>query len=205
MSTDEKTGIQARARIAPDKPTRANEPRKLEYEYERNGTQTLIASFDVVTGQIIEPYLNQTRTEADFAAHIKAVIETDPEAEWTFICDQLNTHKSETLVRLVADLCGLSDLDLGKKGRSGILQSMPTRMAFLEAPSHRIRFVYTPKHASWLNQIESWFSFLTRRMLKNNSFSSVADLQTRILDFIDLYSRLWAKPINWSYDGDRNQ
>ncbi len=150
----------------------------------------------------------------DFVAHIKAVIETDPEAEWTFVCDQLNTHKSKSLVRLVADLSGLSDLELGKKGHSGILHSMDTRMAFLEDPAHRIRFVYTPKHtcraqqrrdASWLNQIECWFSFLSRRLLKHNSFSSVTDLRTRILDFIDLYSQLWAKPINWSYDGIRSQ
>ena len=205
MSTDEKTGIQAQERVAADKPMRPKQPRRLEYEYSRDGTQALIASLDIASGQIIAAHIDKTRTEVDFVAHIKAVIETDPQAEWTFVCDQLNTHKSESLVKLVATLCGLSDLELGQKGRSGILRSMPTRMAFLEDPSHRIRFVYTPKHASWLNQIECWFSFLTRRLLKHNSFSSVADLRVRILDFIDLYSRLWAKPINWTYAGIRNQ
>ncbi len=98
---------------------------------------------------------------------IQQTIASDPQGQWIFIVDQLNTHQSESLVRWVATACQL-DLDLGIKGESGILQSMATRAAFLQDPTHRIRFVYTPKHTSWLNQIELWFSILVRRLLNRN-------------------------------------
>jgi len=138
-------------------------------------------------GKMICPSVGPTRTEADFAAHISATVETDPSGQWVFICDQLNTHKSESLVKLVTQLCGLED-QLGKKGKSGILQNMATRAAFLQNPSHRIRFVYTPKHCSWLNQVEIWFGILTRRLLKRGNFTSVAELKSRILAFIDFFN-----------------
>ena len=128
-----------------------------EFEYIRHGTLCLIANMEVATGQVITPSIGQTRTEADFLAHIQQTVLVDPTAGWIFITDQLNTHQSESLVRWVAEVCEL-DLNLGVKGESGILQSMPTRAAFLQDPTHRIRFVYTPKHTSWLNQIELWFS-----------------------------------------------
>jgi len=125
----------------------------------------LIASLEVALAQVIAPTIGPTRTESDFAEHIEAVIATDPQTGWTFIVDQLNTHKSETLVRLVVRHCHLT-LALGQKGKSGILSSMESRTAFLTDPSHRIRFVYTPKHTSWLNQIEMWFGILVRKLLK---------------------------------------
>src|SRR2546423_11616628 len=159
-----------------------------ECEYERHGTQTLIANLDVASGQIVAPSIGATRTEADFAAHIAQTIQSDPEAAWIFVTDQLNTHQSEALVRLVAAQCDIQE-ELGVKGKSGHLASMSTRAAFLSAPSHRIRFVYTPRHSSWLNQIEIWFSILVRRLLSRLSCLSVQQLLTRILAFIAYYNR----------------
>jgi hypothetical protein len=144
--------------------------------------------------------VSDTRKEADFATHIEQTIATDPEAIWIFIVDQLNTHKSESLVRRVAERCDL-DIDLGVKGKSGVLKSMQTRAAFLADETHRIRFVYTPKHTSWLNQIEIWFSILVRRVLKRGDFSTVIELRERLLAFIDYFNKTMAKPFKWTYAG----
>ena len=200
ISCDEMTGIQALERKQPTKPMRPGQVEKREFEYIRHGTLTLIANFDVATGQVPTPSLGPTRTEVDFAAHIAQTVATAPEAKWTFVVDQLNTHQSESLVRLVADLCDLDD-ELGVKGKHGILQSMASRATFLSDPTHRIRFVYTPKHSSWLNQIEIWFSILMRRLLKRASFISTEDLRSRILAFIDFFNCTMAKPFKWTYTG----
>ena len=160
----------------------------------------MIANFDVVTGEVVAPTIGPSRTEEDFAAHIAHTIATDPEAAWLFIVDQLNTHKSEALVRLVANACGIAD-DLGEKEKRGILQSMPTRAAFLSEVNHRIRFLYTPKHTSWLNHMELWFSILVRRLLKRGNFTSVEDLRERILAFIAYFNQTMAKPFKWTYKG----
>jgi hypothetical protein len=154
----------------------------------------------VATGQIVSPSLGPTRTEADFAAHIKETISTDPEASWIFITDQLNTHQSETLVRLVAAQCGIQE-DLGIKGKSGHLASMSTRAAFLSNTTHRIRFVYTPKHSSWLNQIEIWFSILVRRLLARASWVSVLQLRQGILAFIAYSNQTSNGAFRWTYKG----
>ncbi|WP_370526986.1 transposase [Methylobacter sp. BlB1] len=200
VSTDEKTGIQALERIHPARPMKAGKPEAVEFEYQRHGTQTLIANFEVATGKVINPTVGDTRTEEDFVAHILATVQTDPEAKWIFVCDQLNTHKSEKLVKAVAQLCGLEE-DLGQKGLSGILQSMASRAGFLQDKSHRIRFVYTPKHCSWLNQVEIWFGILTRRLLKRGSFSSKEELRHRMLAFIAFFNDTLAKPFRWTYIG----
>ncbi len=170
-----------------------------EFEYIRHGTQSLITSFDVVSGQVTTASVGPTRTEADFAAHVTQTIETDPDAVWVFVTDQLNIHQSETLVRLVSERCELSD-ELGVKGESGILQSLASRASFLSDPSHRIQFVYVPKHTSWLNQVEMWFSILVRRVIKRGNFSSVDDLRAKILAFVDYFNRT-AKPFRWTYTG----
>ncbi len=128
------TGIQALERVAPTKPMQPARIERREFEYVRHGTLSLIANFDVVTGQVLSPSLGPTRTEADFAAHVARTIDTDPDAVWLFVVDQLNTHQSESLVRLVAHHCGLTD-DLGVKGESGVLRSMATRAAFLSDPT----------------------------------------------------------------------
>lgn len=199
MSTDEMTAIQALERIAPTKPMQPGQVERREFEYARHGTLSLIANLDVVSGQVISPSLGPTRTEADFAAHIARTIDTDPDGVWLFVVDQLNTHQSETLVRLVAARCGLAD-ELGEKGKSGVLRSMATRAAFLSDPTHRIQFVYLPKHTSWLNQVELWFSILVRRVLKRGEFSSLDALQARILEFIAYFNQT-AKPFKWTYTG----
>ncbi len=200
MSTDEKTGIQALERKHPTRPMIPGKVELREFEYIRHGTQTLIANFDVALGQVVASSIGPTRTEVDFAAHIEQTISTDPEATWIFITDQLNTHKSETLVRLVARLCDIDDA-LGIKGKCGILKSMVSRSAFLQDPFHQIRFVYTPKHTSWLNQVEIWFSILVRRLLKRASFASLEELCERILAFIDYFNKTMAKPFKWTYAG----
>ena len=203
VSCDEMTGIQALERAAPTLPLRPGQVERREFEYIRHGTQCLIANFDVATGQVVTPSIGATRTEADFAAHIDQTVATDPDAAWVFVVDNLNTHQSETLVRLVLDRCDLV-LDrqmLGVKGDSGVLRSMATRAAFLTNPTHRIRFVYTPKHCSWLNQIEIWLSILTRKLLRRASFTSTDDLRSRILAFIAYFNRTMAKPFAWTYSG----
>jgi transposase len=200
MSTDEKTGIQALEREHPTRPMKPGLVERREFEYIRHGTQALIANFEVATGKLVSPSIGTTRTEADFRSHISRTMSIDPDGEWIFIADQLNTHKSESLVRLVAERCGI-EVDLGIKGKSGILKSMQSRSAFLQDTSHRIRFIYTPKHTSWLNQIEIWFSILVRRVLKRGNFTSVAQLRDRILAFIDYFNQTMAKPFKWTYAG----
>ena len=155
---------------------------------------------DVATGQMLAPSVGSTRTEVDFAAHIEGVVETARDDSWIFVCDQLNTHKSETLVRFVAAREGREE-DLGVKGVSGILHTLPTREAYLRDPSHRIRFVYTPKHTSWLNQVEIWFSILSRRLLKRASFVSAEELRDQLLAFIEYFNNTLAKPFRWTYTG----
>lgn len=200
MSSDEKTGIQALQRKYPDKPMQPGRVKLLEHDYIRHGTQALIANLEVATGQCVAPSIGDTRKEGDFVAHIEQTVALDPKGIWIFIVDQLNTHKSESLVRFVAQACGLEE-DLGIKGKEGILKSQATRAAFLQDETHRIRFVYTPTHTSWLNQIEIWFSILVRRLLKRGSFSSVNELRERILAFIDYFNKTMAKPFKWTYAG----
>jgi len=199
LSTDEMTGIQALERAAPTLPMQPGKVERREFEYIRHGPQSLIANFQVATGQVVTPSLGPTRTEIDFATHIAQTVAADPDAGYLFLVDQLNTHQSESLVRLVAQFERYPN-DLGVKGKSGILQSMARRAAFLSDPQRWIQFVYLPKHTSWLNQVEIWFSILVRRRLRRASFTSTADLRARILTFIAYFNH-HAKPFRWTYTG----
>ena len=201
VSVDEMPGLQALERIATTIPMQPGQPERIEYEYKRHGTLCLIGNWDVVLGQMIAPTIRATRTEEDCAWHIHHTIQTDAEAGWIIVVDNLNVHCSETLVRYVARLEGIDESTLGKKGRSGILKSVATRQAFLSDRRHRIRFVFFPKHTSWLNQIEIVFGIVGRRVMRRGNFSSVTAMKERLLDFIDYFNRTFAKPFRWTYTG----
>jgi transposase len=200
ISTDEMTGVQALERKEKDLPLAAGKVQRREFEYIRHGTCSFILSRDVASGQLLAPSAGPTRTEADFLAHLQGVVASDPSTtRWHVVLDNLDTHRSESLVRWVAAESDLTS-DLGEKGKQGILHNRQSRAAFLSDASHRIVFHYTPKHSSWLNQIEIWLSILVRKLLKRGSFTSVADLQQKVFAFIAYYNQR-AKPFKWTYQG----
>ena len=200
ISTDEKTGIQALGRSAPTKPMMPGHPDRIEFEYTRHGTLSLIPSFEVATGKIVQHHIGETRNEQDFAEHIASTIGDRRKDQWIFISDQLNTHMSETLVRMVAELTGHQG-DLGEKDKSGILKNLKTRKEFLVDPGHSVRFVYTPRHCSWLNQVEIWFGVLARKVIKRGNFISAKDLGEKMEMFTSYFNRTMAKPYRWTYKG----
>lgn len=197
VSIDEKTGIQALERDGKTLPMQTDKVERREYNYIRHGTQVLTANLHLGTGQTISPTIADTRGEQDFVEHIGNLITTDSNASWILVCDQLNTHKSAGLVRHVAQAINDTQ-DLGQKGKTGILKNMTSRTAYLEDTAHRIHFVYTPKHCSWLNSIEVWFSILTTHILKRGNFISLKDLKDKIQKYIDYYNTQLAKAWNWS-------
>lgn len=200
LSIDELTGAQALERIAEDLPMSPGKPLAREFEYKRHGTQTLIAAINVATGKV-QGVCGDTRTEEDFAKFVAHMIESNPgHRTYHFVVDQLNTHKSERLVRDVAEHCGINE-DLGLKGQRGILKSMATRERFLVDTGKSIIFHYTPKHASWMNQIEIWFGMLVKKVIRRGNFLSKDALKQKLLAFIDYFNNTMAKPFKWTYQG----
>lgn len=204
ISTDEKTGMQALEREFPTKPVRPGQTERIEFEYIRHGALCLIANLEVATGKILSPTIGPTRTNDDFVRHIDRLVRTDPHGTWVFVVDNLDIHKSESLTNYVADAIGDSQ-DLGRKAGSGPghghLKNRASRTAYLEDPSHRIRFVFTPRHCSWLNQIELWFSVLARRFLRRSSFTSLDELKQRLQEFITYFNAVLAHPYRWTFTG----
>jgi transposase len=201
VSIDEKTGIQALERIEGVAPESKGLHRRREFEYIRHGTRSLMAAVNVAEGDIVHHRLAATRNEGDFLAFIQGTVGKYPKQdEVILLADQLNTHMSASLVKWVATQIGFTG-ELGVKASKGILKSMKTRKAFLEDANHRIRFVYTPKHCSWLNPIENWFAKIERHLLGNGSFSSLKVLEEKIENYISFYNRCLLKPLKWKFKG----
>jgi transposase len=201
VSVDEMTGIQAKERIAADRPMEQGKPQAIEFEYQRHGTQSLLAGFNVATGKVIGQ-VRDTRNEKDFVDLIDTLVQAQPQAtKFHIVADNLNTHQSESLVRYVAKASQIDPQTLGRKGLEGVLKNLSSRTAFLVNPSHPIVFHFTPKHASWLNQIEIWFGILARKVIRRGQFRSKAELKQKLEAFIEYFNRTMAKPFRWTYQG----
>jgi len=194
LCTDEKTGIQAREPRWPTKPARPGQAARREFEYIRHGTRCLIATLVVPTGQVIGD-VSARRTSADFCRHIRHVAKQFPHIErFHWVMDNLNTHWSLELCRTIAWLSGV-------RFDPQSLRTGSQRRAFLTDAEHRHQIHYTPKHGSWLNQIEIWFGVLQRRLLRHGEFRSQADLARQLRAYLAYYNAHWAKPYRWTYTG----
>ena len=195
VSFDEKTGMQAKERIAPDQPMRPNQPRRLEFEYKRHGTLVLLACLLVNTGMIMGETRIQ-RTNVITAEVLKMFFEQLFEKGYQkihIIADQLNTHWSIDMVEVVATLCNLPIPDAKE------IQNGEQRRAWLSQPDKSIVFHFTPKHTSWLNPIEIWFGVLVKKVLRRGSFSSQEDLAQKVQALIEYYNSKMARPYSYKH------
>jgi transposase len=194
LCVDEKTSIQALERKYPGRPMEPGRPERREFEYIRHGTRCLIASLLVATGQILGD-VSGRRASLDFCRHLQHVAEQFPNARrFHWVMDNLNTHWNLTLCRRIARLSGVPFEE--KKLRTGA-----QRRAFLTDPEHKHVIHFTPKHGSWLNQIEIWFGVLQRRVIRRGNFRSKADLTRKIVDYISYYNENLAHPYRWTFTG----
>jgi transposase len=195
LCTDEKSGMQILQRKYPTQRARPGHPEKREYEYIRHGTRALLASFVVATGEVVWD-VRPTRTNSDFAAHLLHVV--DRFLHWpriTWVVDNLNIHWSVEVCEILALL---NDLPFDQRAWRRGWQ----RRAFVTDPRHAYRFVFTPVHGSWLNQVELFFSVLARRFLKRGDFASAAEFTWRLSAFLVDYNAHHAHPYRWTYTGE---
>jgi transposase len=192
---DEKTGMQVLERKTPTKPAQPGRRERREHEYIRHGTRVLINSLAVATGHIAWT-IGTTRKATDFVAHLTRAYQNLPRMErYDWVMDNLNTHWSLDVCRLVARWCKVPfEPEKLKKGGQ--------RRAFLGDPRHRHVFHFTPKHGSWLNQAELFFSVLHRRFLARGSFPSAKDFDRRLERFLKDYNVRHAHPYRWTYTGE---
>jgi len=192
LSVDEKTSIQALQRKHPMIPGKAGSIDLIEHEYIRHGTCCLTAGFEVATGGVMG-MLTPNRPAEVFAEFMEWVCQYYCDARTIHIVlDNLNTHYHELTCQVVADFCKC-DPGQTKTGRQ--------RKDFLTNPSKRVVFHFTPTHASWLNQIEIWFSTLAGKVIRRGDFCSVGDLEDKIIEFIEYHNGYLAKPYAWTYTG----
>src|SRR5262245_22270894 len=195
LCCDEKTGMQVLDRAAPTRLAIPGHREKREFEYVRLGTRTLMGTFCVPTGEVVWD-LGQTRTSWDFRSHILRVAKHfEGYKRFDWVVDNLNTHMGLELCEALAHLNGVAFEP--KK-----LQTMTQRQAFLSTPGQRHVFHYVPRHGSWLNQVELFFSVLTRQFLRRGAFKSLREFEKRLGDYLDEYNQEKAHPYRWTYTGE---
>jgi hypothetical protein len=195
LCCDEKTGMQVLDRPAPTQPAQPGKPEKREFEYIRLGTRTLITTFCVPTGEVVWD-LGPTRTNLDFRGHVLRVAAHYRDLKkFDWVVDNLNTHMSLELCEVMAYL---NELPF----EPARLKTQQQRGVWLSDPSHKHVFHYTPRHGSWLNQVELFFSVLARQFLRRGDFGSIKEFEERLAAYLEEYNQEKAQPYRWTYTGE---